>query len=131
MKRFVVYTETGTNTQHYFDTYEEAKKFVVSNRIVGGRVAYLLAYQKVTFTELEGGEKYMSDTFRKEYTPLDDAQKEQMKLIKEEAGALEMLFDGAVPLAERSERSRCMAIARTNLEQAIMWAVKAVTTAKA
>ena len=30
---------------------------------------------------------------------------------------------------ERSDRSRCMAVARTNLETTIMWAVKGVTSA--
>lgn len=70
----------------------------------------------------------MDDTFRKKYTELSDAQKEQVRLIKDEAGALLMLMDGAVPKNERSERSRCMQLARTNLEQAIMWAVKGVTT---
>ena len=72
----------------------------------------------------------LADTFRREYTPLDDEQKEQMTQIKEEADALLGLFNNAVPMDERSERSRCMAVARTNLEQAVMWAVKGVTTAK-
>jgi len=70
----------------------------------------------------------MADTFRKEYTELSDEQKDQMNAIKDTAQVLLNLFDDAVPTDERSERSRCMAIARTNLEQTIMWAVKAVTT---
>lgn len=73
----------------------------------------------------------MSDTFRKEYTPLDDEQKKNMADIKNKAEELLSLFNTAVPTDERSERSRCMAVARTNLEQTIMWAVKAVTTKKA
>jgi len=71
----------------------------------------------------------MADTFRKEYTPLTDEQKMHMMLVKEEAERLLDLFNQFVPIEERSERSRCMAIARTNLETTIMWAVKAVTTA--
>lgn len=70
----------------------------------------------------------MADTFRKEYTPLDDTQKAQMVSIKDKAEELFNLFNEAVPTDERSERSRCMAVARTNLETTIMWAVKAVTT---
>lgn len=70
------------------------------------------------------------DTFRKEYTPLDEEQKQQMAAIKDKAQELLDLFNQAVPQEERSERSRCMAVARTNLEQTIMWAVKAVTTQK-
>lgn len=68
------------------------------------------------------------DTFRKVYTPLSVEQKEQMNAIKDKAEELLALFNDAVPTDERSERSRCMAVARTNLETTVMWAVKAVTT---
>lgn len=67
------------------------------------------------------------DTFRKEYKPLSDEQKAQMNAIKDKAVLVLDAMNEAVPDGERSERSRCMAIARTNLEQAIMWAVKGVT----
>lgn len=69
-----------------------------------------------------------NDTFRIEYTPLNEDQQIQMKELKEKARELLNLFNAAVPQDERSERSRCMAVARTNLETTIMWAVKAVTT---
>ncbi len=69
----------------------------------------------------------MTDTFRKEYKPLTDEQKAQMESIKSEAEVLLAKMNEVVPADERSERSRCMAIARTNLEQAIMWAIKGVT----
>lgn len=72
----------------------------------------------------------MSDTFRKVYTPLSDQQKESVDKIKNEAEILMAEFDKAAPAGERSERSRCMAIARTNLETTIMWAIKGVTTAE-
>lgn len=67
------------------------------------------------------------DTFRKEYTPLSEKQKADMGNIKGEAVVLLDAMNKAVDPSERSEASRCMAIARTNLEQAIMWAVKGVT----
>lgn len=69
----------------------------------------------------------MSDTFRKEYKPLSEEQKAHMETIKNTAVLLEEAFNNAVPSDERSERSRCMAIARTNLETTIMWAIKGVT----
>lgn len=72
----------------------------------------------------------MNDTFRKEYTPLTEQQKQQMAEVKEQAEQLLNLFNAIVPIDERSERSRCMAVARTNLETTIMWAVKGVTTKK-
>lgn len=68
------------------------------------------------------------DTFRKEYTPLTDEQKAQVSTFKNMAQAMLDSWDENVPREERSERSRCMAIARTNLETAVMYAVKAVTT---
>ena len=73
----------------------------------------------------------MDNTFRKEYTPLDDEQKEKMKAIKDKAQELLDLFDSTVTREERSDRSRCMAVARTNLETTIMWAVKGITSEKA
>lgn len=68
------------------------------------------------------------DTFRQEYTELTEAQKEEMRAIKAAAQEFLTLLNQAVPQEERSERSRCMAIARTNLETTVMWAVKSVTT---
>lgn len=72
----------------------------------------------------------MADTFRKEYAPLDEEQKSNMNAIKDKAQELLDLFDSTVSPEERSDRSRCMAIARTNLETTIMWAIKGVTSAK-
>ena len=72
----------------------------------------------------------MVDTFRKVYVPLSDEQKAQVESIKVKAEELESLFNSIVPSDERSERSRCMAIARTNLETSIMYAVKGATTSK-
>lgn len=72
----------------------------------------------------------MPDTFRKEYTALTEEQKDQMSDIKNDAQELLDRLNALVPADERSERSRCMAIARTNLETAVMYAVKAITTKK-
>lgn len=70
----------------------------------------------------------MEDIFRKEYAPLTDQQKAQVASIKESAEAIFRSWNEAVPKEERSERSRCMAIARTHFETAVMYAVKAITT---
>lgn len=69
----------------------------------------------------------MTDTFRKNYKPLTDEQKVQMDRVKDQAELLLSIFNEIAPAEERSERSRCMNTARTNLEQTIMWAVKGVT----
>lgn len=68
------------------------------------------------------------DVFRKDYGTLTDKQKDAVLDLKTVAQGLLTVMNVSVPSEERSERSRCMAIARTNLEQAIMWAVKGVTT---
>jgi hypothetical protein len=63
----------------------------------------------------------MSDTFRKEYKPLDESQKARIEQIKDEAEKLHESFDWAIG------DKRMIALAKTNLEQAVMWAIKAIT----
>ncbi len=65
------------------------------------------------------------DTF--EYKPMTEEGKKLNDEIKAKAVELMELFDKSVSKEERSEASRLMNIARTNLEQTVMWAVKAVT----
>ena len=62
------------------------------------------------------------DIFRKEYKPLNDIQKNRIIQIKNDAEKLLDSIEWAVNLD-----ARCMALAKTNLEQAVMWAVKAIT----
>lgn len=69
----------------------------------------------------------MTDTFRKEYKPLTDEQKADVEAVKDQADTLLTHLNGIVLAEERSERSRCIALAKTNLEQAVMWAVKGIT----
>jgi len=69
-----------------------------------------------------------NDTFRKEYTPLSEDQKSQMGAVKDMAESLEGLLNGVLDPNERSERARCIAVAKTNLETTIMWAVKGITS---
>ena len=64
----------------------------------------------------------MSDTFVRTYTPLNDDQKRDMNFIKHKA---EELLN-AIETAAYADK-RMIAIAKTNLEQSVMWAVKGVT----
>jgi len=66
----------------------------------------------------------MTDVFRKEYKPLNDYQKHAMERIKDKAEDLLASFEDT-PAVEPDKRM--MALAKTNLEQAIMWAIKAIT----
>lgn len=67
----------------------------------------------------------MTDTFRKEYKPLDAEVKDKIFIFKSIAANLEKEFD--LVQTDVATDKRCLALARTNLEQAIMWAVKAIT----
>jgi hypothetical protein len=67
----------------------------------------------------------MADTFRKEYAALSDQQKTEMQAIKEKAEELEALF-----IKSMQREPRLMSLAKTHLENSVLWAVKAVTTAE-
>lgn len=79
---------------------------------------------------LKGGEN-MSDTFRKVYAPLTEAQKANVVNLKAKAEELEQVINETEAASQiiNGDTKRGFALARTNLEQAIMWAVKATTTA--
>lgn len=70
----------------------------------------------------------MSDTFRKAYRPLGEQQSDAIEAVK--AGA-EQIEDALTKLKAVTpvtpEAGRQYALAMTNLEQAVMWAVKAIT----
>lgn len=67
----------------------------------------------------------MTDTFRKEYKELSELTKQQIHGIKCNAEILLQTFDLA---SEGNEcDKRCMALAKTKLEESIMWACKAIT----
>jgi hypothetical protein len=65
----------------------------------------------------------MTDVFRKEYKEMDSKTKEAMEEIKNKAQELYNIIDGQI----RSDNGREIALAKTNLEQSIMWAVKGIT----
>ncbi len=71
----------------------------------------------------------MSDTFRKEYKPLSEEQKTQMDLVKTKADELmEVLYLNTPLPGVNNAAGRCISIAKTELETAVMWAIKGVTT---
>ena len=63
----------------------------------------------------------MSDIFRKEYQTMDDETKEVILMIKQEADKLYQMIENT------DGDPRMKALAKTNLEQSIMWAVKSIT----
>lgn len=64
----------------------------------------------------------MSDVFVRNYSPLNDDQKRDMDYVKHKA---EELLN-AIQVASYAD-PRMSALAKTNLEQAVMWAVKGIT----
>jgi hypothetical protein len=68
----------------------------------------------------------MTDVFRKEYRPLSDATKELIDEIKDKAESLLKSFNEP-EIIEIKVDQRQMAIAKTNLEQCVMWAIKSIT----
>lgn len=63
-----------------------------------------------------------NDTMRQSYRELSDAEKEQMQAIKSAGAALHDLIAG---LAEGGSRE--ISLAKTKVEEAVMWAVKHIT----
>ncbi|TCM58222.1 hypothetical protein C8J36_101121 [Rhizobium sp. PP-F2F-G48] len=61
-----------------------------------------------------------TDTVRATYKPLTDLQKEQMATVKSCGQELIEIIDGIGPGRETS-------LAKTKVEEAVMWATKAVT----
>jgi hypothetical protein len=67
----------------------------------------------------------MSDTFRKKYRELTAEEIQWVDQIKSQAEALLVAIDK--PRSADFPGNREIALAKTNLEQAVMWAIKAIT----
>lgn len=65
----------------------------------------------------------MSDVFRQQYKQLSDEAKSKIQSIKVKA---QELYDELEADIQGSDQ-RMRALAKTNLEQAVMWAIKAIT----
>lgn len=65
-------------------------------------------------------ERTVNNVMRHEYRVLSELEKEQMKKLKD----LGLAF---VEACEEIGQSREMSLAKTNVEQAVMWAVKHIT----
>ncbi len=71
-------------------------------------------------------DRTVNNAVRHQYRVLTDAEKAQMLAIKDQGAAaiatVEQLLVGADQKA-----GRCYSLARTKLEEAVMWAVKGIT----
>ena len=69
----------------------------------------------------------MTNPFRPEYRQLSEAEEEQVEQIKDRALWLHTAL-GEINLHSDPAKARYVALAKTALEEAVMWATKAVTT---
>lgn len=72
------------------------------------------------------------NVFRKEYRPLSDAEKVYLEALKDKAQELYDLIEQGPnglpgPIGTCGRMSRDASLAKTKLEECIMWAVKDVT----
>jgi len=66
-------------------------------------------------------ERTVNNTMRHQYRVLTDAEKAEMQAIKDEGLKFLELVNGL------SKQGRETALARTKIEEAVMWAVKGIT----
>lgn len=66
------------------------------------------------------------NVFRKEYRPLNEAEKVHLDVLKDKAQELYNIIQDYGPI-EGVHQSREKSLAKTKLEESIMWAVKDVT----
>lgn len=78
----------------------------------------------------------MSDIFRQVYTPVTDTQKAAVLVVKQKAQELYNEIEKAFNYIQLGDKlsgapqigMREASLAKTNLEQSVMWAVKGLTT---
>ena len=79
------------------------------------------ALDKATqYLKAEGASRNVNDIMRHQYKVLNDEEKAQMLALKDKG--LEFLN-----LIETMPTSREMSLAKTKIEEAVMWAVKSIT----
>lgn len=67
-----------------------------------------------------------TNIFRPVYKELNDVEKLQMNDIKDKAQELYVLINNLIQ-ENPSPKARYVSLAKTNLEESVMWAVKAIT----
>jgi len=69
----------------------------------------------------ESDERTVNNVMRHQYRVLSDAEKEAMLWIKDQGLTMMEFIDGNVP------KGREASLAKTKIEEAVMWAVKGLT----
>lgn len=70
----------------------------------------------------------MSDPFRKQYRQISDVCASTILSLKSDAYHMWQTLDAACGYEDENKAdSRCLALAKTKLEEAVMWATKGLT----
>jgi hypothetical protein len=69
----------------------------------------------------ESDERTVNNAFRHQYRVLSEHEKRIMVLLKDQGAAFEALVNSSVP------KGREASLAKTKIEEAVMWAVKGLT----
>ena len=72
-------------------------------------------------------ERTVNNTMRHQYRVLSDEEKCAMSTGKDTGLALWMIFDGMLKDETDPDKRRCYALAKTKIEEAVMWAIKGLT----
>lgn len=73
------------------------------------------------FVDSESDERIRNNALRHQYRVLNDSEKETMVRIKDVGEQLLKDIDAFIPAG------RCAALAKTKVEEAVMWAIKGLT----
>jgi hypothetical protein len=114
----------------HFGNWMKQERKTIKNRMKSmeqylklGSKSQTVGYELVKGNDME----CRADVFRKQYQPLSEDQKVYMEAFKDKAEELIKEFEASENTPFLDVNKRCMALAKTNLEQAVMWAVKAIT----
>lgn len=80
--------------------------------------------EKTETVNSAGDARTVNNVMRHEYRVLDETEKENMQAIKDIGAAFYALLD---EIAAASSNSREISLAKTKVEEAVMWGVKHIT----
>lgn len=81
----------------------------------------------MTHVDSTSDDRTVNNVMRHQYRVLDAGEKTAMQSIKDDALDLWKVFDALGSDTTDGDRRRCYALAKTKIEEAVMWAIKGLT----
>lgn len=106
------------------DMKEERSAFtddLLKSSLVMAQSGIIVGPQAQAYADIAQQQQKLSDHMRSTYRELTMQESDAIKIIKSTCNSLLGLFDTSIP------DPRAKALAKTNLEQACMWAIKGIT----